>query len=206
MADWAMGVIFSTGYFGIVLLMFIENVFPPIPSEVIMPLAGYMAAQDKLSLIGIISAGTVGSVLGSLPLYYGGRLLGEERLKEIADRYGRWLTISRKDIERAKSWFDKHGGLAVLICRLVPGIRSLISIPAGINRMNLASFLLYTLIGTLIWTALLAYLGYLLGSNFGEIGQYLDSASWVVLAGIVVIYFVRAIRQKGNRSADQGAS
>src|SRR5688572_24965544 len=105
MADWAMGVIFSTGYFGIVLLMFIENVFPPIPSEVIMPLAGYMAAQDKLSLIGIISAGTVGSVLGSLPLYYGGRLLGEEQLKEIADRYGRWLTISRKDIERAKSWF-----------------------------------------------------------------------------------------------------
>jgi membrane protein DedA with SNARE-associated domain len=165
-----------------------------------------MAAQDKLSLIGIITAGTIGSVLGSLPLYYGGRLLGEERLKEIADKYGRWLTISRKDIGRAKRWFDRHGGLAVLICRLVPGIRSLISIPAGVARMNLASFLLYTFIGTPIWTALLAYLGYFLGSNFGEIGQYLDSASWVVLAGIVVIYCVRAIRQKGNRSAKGAAS
>jgi membrane protein DedA with SNARE-associated domain len=201
MAKWTMNVISSTGYLGIVLLMFLENVFPPIPSEVIMPLAGYMVAQAKLSLMGIIIAGTVGSVLGALPLYYIGRLVGEERLKELTDKHGRWLTVSRKDIERAKRWFEKHGALAVFICRLVPGIRSLISIPAGIRRMNLASFLAYTTIGAAMWTALLAYLGYVLGSNFRKVDEYLDPASWVVLGGIVLIYFARAIRLQGRRAS-----
>jgi membrane protein DedA with SNARE-associated domain len=101
-----MSIASSTGYFGILLLMFVENVFPPIPSEVIMPLAGYMAAQGMVSLLGIILAGMAGSVLGALPLYYVGGKLGEDRLKEFADNHGRWLTLSRKDIERAKRWFD----------------------------------------------------------------------------------------------------
>jgi membrane protein DedA with SNARE-associated domain len=108
-----MSIAHSTGYFGILLLMFVENVFPPIPSEFIMPLAGYMAAQGKLSLFGIILAGMAGSVLGALPLYYLGGRLGEDCLKEFADNHGRWLTLSRKDIERAKRWFDKHGGAAI---------------------------------------------------------------------------------------------
>jgi len=112
MAGWVIDLIRSTGYFGIVLLMFVENVFPPIPSEVIMPLAGFMVSQGKLSLAGIVLAGTIGSVLGALPLYYLGRVVGEDRLKEWADRHGGWLTVSRKDIERAKAWFDRHGGFA----------------------------------------------------------------------------------------------
>lgn len=201
MAKWTMDLISSTGYLGIVLLMFLENVFPPIPSEVIMPLAGYMVAQAKLSLMGIIIAGTVGSVLGALPLYYIGRRVGEERLKELTDKHGRWLTVSRNDIERAKRWFEKHGALAVFICRLVPGVRSLISIPAGIARMNLASFLAFTAIGAAMWTALLAYLGYVLGSNFRKVDEYLDPASWVVLGGIVLIYCARAIRLQGRRAS-----
>ena len=203
MATSVMRVISSTGYFGIVMFMFVENVFPPIPSEVIMPLAGYMVAQGKLSFVGVIVAGTTGSVLGALPLYYLGRKMGEERLKEFADNHGRWLTLSRHDLEGAKRWFDRHGGAAVFFCRLVPGIRSLISIPAGIDRMNLASFLIYTAMGAAIWTALLAYLGHFLGSSFSKVGEYIDPASWVVLGGIVLIYFVRVIRHKGRRVSDK---
>jgi membrane protein DedA with SNARE-associated domain len=196
MATWVTDTIYSLGYAGIVVLMVLENVFPPIPSEVIMPLAGFMVSQGKFSLIGTIAAGTAGSVLGALPFYYIGRWINEERLKALADRYGRWLTVSGNDIERSKAWFDKHGRTAILLGRLVPTVRSLISIPAGIARMNLAMFLTYTSVGTALWTALLAFLGYYLGSNFGRVGEYVDRISWLVIAAIVLIYIVRVIRHK----------
>lgn len=196
MATWVTDTIYSLGYAGIVVLMVLENVFPPIPSEVIMPLAGFMVSQGKFSLIGIIAAGTAGSVVGALPFYYIGRWINEERLKALADRYGRWLTVSGNDIERSKAWFDKHGRTAIILGRLVPAVRSLISIPAGIARMNLAIFLTYTTVGTALWTALLAFLGYYLGSNFGRVGQYVDRISWLVIAAIVLIYIVRVIRHK----------
>lgn len=189
-----MNLITSTGYFGIVALMFVENLFPPIPSEYIMPLAGFMVAEQRLSLIGIIVAGTTGSVLGALALYYCGRKLGAERLKNFADRRGRWLALSGDDIERANGWFDRHGAKAVLLCRLVPGIRSLISIPAGINRMNLFPFLVFTTIGTAIWTSVLAYAGYLLGSNFHAVEEYFDPISLVVFGSIIVLYLWRVFR------------
>lgn len=200
MAKWVIDVISSTSYVGIVLLMFMENVFPPIPSEFIIPLAGYMVTQGKLSLVGVIIAGTAGSVLGALPLYYLGRRLGEDRLKEFADNHGRWLTLSRRDLEGAKRWFEKHDGAAVFFCRLVPGVRSLISIPAGIAKMNLVSFLFYIAGGAAIWTALLAYFGYYLGRTFSKVGEYLDPVSWVVLGAIIVIYFVRVLQHKGQKT------
>jgi len=140
MAKWVINTIESTGYLGIILLTFLENVFPPIPSDIIMPLAGFMVAEGKLNLAGAVCAGTVGSVLGALPLYFAGYFLREERLKEFVDQHGRWLTVSRDDLESAKDWFDRHGRLAVLICRIVPAVRSLISIPAGIARMNIVAF------------------------------------------------------------------
>ena len=191
-----MNTIASTGYFGVVFLMFIENVFPPIPSEFIMPLAGFMAADDKFSLIGVIVAGTLGSVFGALPLYYLGAKLGEERLKRLAERHGRWLTVSPEDVDRANKWFDRHGAFAVLFCRLVPGIRSFISIPAGINRMNLASFLLFTIIGASVWTSILAYAGYVLGTNFRQVGEYLDIATYIVFGTIIVFYLWRVFNYK----------
>lgn len=191
-----MGVINSTGYAGIVMLMFIENVFPPIPSEFIMPLAGFMVKRGEFSLVGVIAAGAIGSVLGALPLYYLGKKIGEERLKELADKHGRWLTVSRGDIEGAKHWFDRHGGAAVLFCRLIPGVRSLISIPAGIDEMNLAAFLIYTTLGSTAWTALLAGLGYFLSSNFKQVEEYLDPISYALLGIIIVAYVVRVIRHK----------
>lgn len=205
MASLVMGIISSSSYFGLVLLMFVENIFPPIPSEFIMPLAGYMAIQGKLSLLGVIIAGVVGSILGALPLYYLGRKVDEDRLKAFADRHGRWLTLARGDLERAQQWFDRHGGAAVLFCRLVPGVRSLISIPAGVAGMNLASFLAYTAVGTALWTALLTSLGYILGESYGKIGEYLDPVSWVVLGGIVIIYVVRVVRHKGQGATAERA-
>ena len=120
MASWVIAFISSTGYLGILLLMLIENVFPPIPSELIMPLAGFMVAQDKLTFLGTTLAGMAGSVLGALPFYYAGKKLGEERVQRFADQYGRWLTVSRQDVERASRWFHKHGSAAVLLCRLIP--------------------------------------------------------------------------------------
>ena len=203
MASWVIELVAATGYLGIVLLMLAENLFPPIPSEVIMPLAGYLAAEGRLSLPGIIAAGTLGSVLGALPFYRLGRRIGEERMKDFADRHGRWLTLSSDDITRAKDWFDRHGQSAVLLGRLIPGIRSLISIPAGIDRMSLGRFLAYTAGGTLLWSGALAWAGYLLGSRFSDVARYLDPMSWVVLGAIVALYLLRVAKHRPRKSADR---
>ena len=196
MAKWVMELIYSTGYAGILMLMFAENVFPPIPSEVIMPLAGYMIADGKFTFAGVILAGTVGSVLGSLPLFYAGRGFGEARLKEMADRHGRWLTFSAHDIERTKQWFDNYGIWALLLGRLIPGIRSLISIPAGLDRMNTATFIIYTTIGMTFWTTILASIGYLLRANFGKVEEYLNPISYAVIGGMIFIYIYRVFTHK----------
>lgn len=196
MTKYITSVLESAGYFGIVFLMFLENIFPPIPSEFIMPLAGFMVTQGKLSFVGVVAAGVIGSLLGTLPFYYLGRRMDEERLKTLADRHGRWLTVSREDIERAQKWFDRHGGLTVLFCRLIPGIRSVISIPAGINRMNFIAFMLYTAIGTAVWTGLLTYLGYFLKGNFEQVEEYLNPVSFFVLGALFLIYLVRVVRHK----------
>lgn len=195
MGQWAMGMVESAGLIGVVFLMFLENVFPPIPSEAIMPLAGFLAAQGKLPLYGVILAGTAGSVLGALPLYYLGRWVGGERIENWAACHGRWLTTSRQDVQKARGWFERHGGKTVLLCRLIPVVRSLISIPAGIARMNLGRFLLFTALGTAAWSTLLAGAGYWLEDNFQVVSRYLDPVSWVVLALIVLAYVVRVVRQ-----------
>jgi membrane protein DedA with SNARE-associated domain len=196
MSKWIMEVISSAGYPALLCLMFIENVFPPIPSELIMPLAGYMVTTGQFSFIGIIVAGTIGSILGALPLYYLGHAFGEDRLKQLADAYGRWFTVSCKDIDRAKQWFDRHGAWAVLICRFVPGVRSLISIPAGLDHMSLLPFLFYSTIGIGLWTALLASLGYILGGSFEKVEEYFDPISYVILGGILLLYIVRVVRHE----------
>ena len=132
MASWIEAIVETTGVVGIGLLMLLENLFPPIPSELIMPLAGYTAAQGKANILLVILAGTVGSLAGGFFWYALGRWIGEERLKWLADRYGRWLTMSRADVDKADDWFDAHGHWAVLFGRLVPTVRTLISIPAGL--------------------------------------------------------------------------
>src|SRR5687767_8334789 len=147
MLKWISDLMNDLGYWAITFLMFLENIVPPIPSEVVMPLAGFTAAQGKLSLVGVIIAGTIGAVLGALPIYYLGRTMGPERLKQWADKHGRWLTVCGEDIDKAKKWFDRYGKIAIMLGHLAPGVRSFISLPAGMTRMNLPLFLLYTAIG-----------------------------------------------------------
>ena len=200
MLQWITGVMNSMGYLGIVGLMFLENVFPPIPSELIMPSAGFASAQGKLSFIGVVVAGMIGSVLGALPLYYAGKLVGEDRLKAWADKYGKWLTVSGADIEKSKGWFDRHGGKAVFFCRLVPGVRSLISIPAGLSAMPLPLFLLYSVLGTGLWAGLLAYAGQLLGKNYSKVDQYLGPAAYGVLGVLALAAVVFVVRRKKAQS------
>jgi membrane protein DedA with SNARE-associated domain len=178
--------------------MFAENLFPPIPSELIMPLAGYIATSGRMSLGAVIAAGTAGSVLGALPLYYFGRRLGRKGLDEFADRHGRWLTLSRRDLERSTRWFERHGPSAVFFCRLVPGIRSLISFPAGVSRMHLGLFLLWTTLGAALWSTVLAGLGYLLGRNYRQVEAWLDPFSWFVIGAVLALYITRVLRHKGG--------
>lgn len=196
MAEWIQEIIDTLGYPGLAFLSFLETVFPPIPSEVIGPLAGFATVRGELTLIGVVIASMIGFLLGVLPLYLLGRFVGEARIKAWADKYGRWIGISARDIEKADQWFDKHGGKIVIASHLLPGIRTLISIPAGIARMNVFKFLLYTAIGKGLWTLLMVYLGRQLGKNYEVIGRYLTPISTIVIALIVVAIVVFIIRRR----------
>ena len=181
----------TLGPFGIALLMFLENVFPPIPSELIMPLAGYQSASGQMSLVTVILAGTVGSLRGVIPWYYAGRFVGERRLKRFTERHGRWLTMAPEDVDAADRWFRKYGIAAVLFGRLVPAVRTLISVPAGIAKMSFLTFLVFSAIGSAAWTTLLAYAGYALGQNYEAVESYVGPVSNAVLIAIVGFYIYR---------------
>lgn len=193
MLGWISDIISAMGYSGIVLLMFLENLFPPIPSELVMPMAGFVAARGDLSFAGVILAGTAGALLGALPWYFAGRLLGEERLKGWADRHGRWLTVTSGEIDKALDWFDRHGGKAVFFGRLVPTVRTLISVPAGFACMSLPRFLIYSAAGTLLWSGLLAWAGYLLQSGYHKVADYVGPVSTAILVAIVLAYLYRVV-------------
>lgn len=194
MFDWIVAAITQYGYLGIALLMFVENVFPPIPSELIMPFAGFVATRGELDLAGVIAAGVAGSLAGAMPWYWAGRALGRARLRRLAQRHGRWLTVSPEDLARAEDWFDRHGPAAVLVGRLIPAIRSVVSAPAGVACMPLPRFLLWSGIGTLAWTAALTSLGWMLESQYERVSHWLDPVSNGVVAAIAVGYVVRVVR------------
>lgn len=202
MASWIERVIETAGVVGIALLMFLENVFPPIPSELIMPLAGFAAARGEAHIALVILAGMAGSLAGATFWYGIGRLFGAEAAKQFADRHGRWLTLTRGELERADRWFDAHGHWAVLFGRLVPTVRTLISIPAGFTEMPLARFLAYSSLGTAGWATLLALAGFWLGSEYQRVKAWIDPISLGVLGLIAAIYlwrFVRFGRNRGGR-------
>ena len=193
MDDWVTGILTQLGYVGLAFLMFLENVFPPIPSELIMPLAGFTAARGELNLVGVVVAGVAGSMAGALFWYYVGRWVGCERLERNAARHGRWLTIAPEEVDDAMRWFRRHGGKAVLIGRVIPAVRTLISVPAGIFDMRLPVFLAYTGVGTAAWTALLAGAGYLLEGQYRQVSAYLNPVSNAVIAVIVLWYLYRVV-------------
>jgi membrane protein DedA with SNARE-associated domain len=183
----------SGGALGVAILMFVENLFPPIPSELIMPLAGFEAASGRMSFWAIVIAGTFGSVLGATLWYGAGRAFGLARCLAIVDRYGFWLTISREEAERAIAWFDRWGAAAVFFGRLVPGVRTLISVPAGLAAMPIVPFLVITSLGSLVWVMLLALSGYVLEANYERVAVYIDPVTTIILIVIVVVYVWRAV-------------
>ena len=189
------------GYFGVFLLIMIENVFPPIPSEVILTFGGFMTTYSDMTRMGVIIAATAGSVIGAMILYSIGLLLDVSRLEKIIDRWGHLLRLTRKDIHRADAWFDKYGPWTVLFCRLVPLIRSLISIPAGMSNMNFPLFLLLTTIGSLVWNAALVSIGAAVGDNWESIVQYMDiysNIAYVIIgmSGLAAILWYIRFRRK----------
>ena len=196
MLEQIISTINALGYIGIALLMALENIFPPIPSELIMPLAGFTVSQGKLEFLYVAIAGTIGSVLGATPWYFLGRYWGLRRTKKIADKYGKWLTVSGEDVEKAKTWFDRRGYAATALGRLVPGIRTYISIPAGISKMPLIPFLIYSTAGSIVWVALLTYAGYILGENYERVGAYLKPFSVLVLISVLAISIYWIIKRK----------
>ena len=174
------------GYGAIFAAMFLENLFPPIPSELIMPLGGFYVQQGKLALIPVVLAGLLGTVLGALPWYGIGRLVNEERIEDWLSRHGRWIGISPKELRRSRTWFNRHGTALVFWGRLVPGIRTLISVPAGIEMMPLAPFLLWTTAGSLIWTLLLTVAGLLLGESYTRVELWIEPVAKVVKVLLVL--------------------
>lgn len=204
MTAWVENFIRNMGYLGLVALTFLENVFPPIPSEIILPLGGYLSTQqEKMNFIGVVLAGVVGSLLGAILLYALGRIFRAERLHNWAEKHGHWILLDPEDIDQAMDWFDRHGKGAVFFARLIPGVRSFISIPAGSTQMNLGVFLLYTTAGTAIWTAALAYAGRVLGQNYDDVGTVIQWATYIVIAAFVgsVVWWVIRKRRRHHQRA-----
>lgn len=196
MSDWIIGTITDWGYFGIFMLMLIENIFPPIPSELIMPFAGYVAATGQLNTLGVMIAGVAGSLLGTSVWYIAARLLGIDRFRRLCNWFGRVATINERDIDMAVHWFDRYGTWAVLLGRLIPAIRTLISVPAGLAAMPVWKFLAISLAGTTIWTGLLAGAGFVLHEGYHIVEAWVDPVSTAVVILAVVIYIYRFITWK----------
>jgi membrane protein DedA with SNARE-associated domain len=192
--EWITGVIARLGYFGVALLTFLENLFPPIPSELVIPLAGFVAAQGDLHLGMVIVLASAGSLAGAIVWYEVGRRVGEQRLRDWVGRHGKWLTLSVHDVDRAQHWFRRHGRAAVFFGRLVPGVRTFVSLPAGFSSMPLAAFLAYSTLGTVLWTAALAYAGVMLQANFTVVSNAIDGVTNALLAVLAIMLARRYVR------------
>ncbi|MEA3261903.1 MAG: DedA family protein [Pseudomonadota bacterium] len=196
MEDWIIRLVEWGGYWGVAALMLLETVFPPVPSEVIMTVAGVSAARGTMTLEGTILAGTAGAMLGNWFWYWLAIKFGEARMHVFIDKYSRWLTLDWDEVERGERLFAKYGSTIVLIARMIPTLRSLISVPAGLFKMSLRRFLVFSTIGTLGWSAALAGAGYFLGSQFGDVEKWLGPLSTAVIAAIVLTYLWRVVTWK----------
>lgn len=198
MNDWVIRLIDQSGYLGIGFLMLLETMFPPIPSEVIMPVAGMAAARGQMGFAGVVAAGTAGAMLGNIFWYLAARALGVERLRPFIARHGRWLTINWKDVERADRWFVTHGTAFVFVGRLVPTVRSLVSVPAGLLHMRFKTFFIASTVGTALWTAILAGAGYKVHQNVAGIAQTIGPISNAVMIVLAIGYGWRLLTHKND--------
>ncbi|WP_122901607.1 DedA family protein [Acinetobacter sp. B51(2017)] len=187
---WIIGIMERLGYLGIALLMFLDNVFPPIPSEIIMPSAGYSASQGSLTLIGVILAGSLGSMLAAALLYWIGYQFSHAAIFRFVDRYGKYLFIKSDDVKKSLAWFEQYGHRIVFFGRMVPAVRSLISVPAGMSRMPFWKFMLFSSLGTIIWTTFLACVGFYFGENQALMQQIFNQVGYVILGIVLLIIAV----------------
>lgn len=195
MEDLIIEIMNNYGYIGIGLLICMENLFPPIPSEVILTFGGFMTIDSNMTVIGVIIASTFGSLIGAIALYYIGKILNKERLiKIVSSKYGKLLRIKPKDIESADKWFDEKGNKTVFFCRFIPIVRSLISIPAGMSEMPLIKFILYTTCGSAIWNTALVLIGAFAGDKKDYILRILDDASHIIVIVIIIIFAIFAYK------------
>ena len=213
LANWVQDVINQFGYFGVALLVVIENIFPPIPSEIVLPFAGFVAqqgsagvAQSDTSVIGMMIAATIGSVVGALILYVISSAIGPERLRAFVQRFGRWFGVKQTDLLRAEAWFDRRSFVAVLVGRCVPLIRSIVSIPAGFRRMKLTSFILLTAVGSAVWNIALIGAGAILGDQWERVGEYVGVFQWLVIGAILVLLVRFVYLSLQNRRRQNGAT
>ncbi|MGM9931490.1 DedA family protein [Pradoshia sp.] len=193
MENWIIDIMDQFGYIGILFLIAVENIFPPIPSEVILTFGGAMTAETSMTVTGVVAVSTAGSIIGAVILYGLGMLLGKERIEKIVKRYGHILRVTVEDVEKADNWFHKYGLWTIFFCRFVPLIRSLISIPAGMARINFVTFLLLTTIGTFIWNVVLVSIGAMLGDSWESIVHYMDYYSNVVYVLLVILFLAFVI-------------
>ena len=193
MNDFVLTLVAKGGYWGVALLMALENVFPPIPSELIMGLAGIESGKGNMNLWMVLLAGTIGSVAGNYVWYWVGSKVGLERLDHFVDRWGRWLTLDRAEVEKFNRLFHRHGASTIFFARMVPTIRTLISLPAGIFRMSRRKFLLWTFAGAGVWNLVFAGIGFQLGARVKEIDAWTGPISTGVIVIIVVVYLLRVI-------------
>jgi membrane protein DedA with SNARE-associated domain len=194
LASWVQDVIEQLGYLGVALLVVAENVFPPIPSEIVLPFAGFVARRGSDSVVIMILAATVGSVAGALIMYWIAAVIGDDRLHAFTRRFGKWVQIRESDLTKAEEWFDRHAMAAVLVGRCVPLIRSVVSIPAGFRRMKLVPYMLYTFLGSLVWNIALVGAGALLGDNWERVGSYVGVFQWAVVAIVIAVFARFALR------------
>ncbi len=202
MQDFIISIMNQFGYFGIFFLIFIENVFPPIPSEVVLLFGGFMTTYTKLNIFLMIVFSTLGSVAGAIVLYYVGKILNKERLKKIVSgKIGKILRLKASDIEKADHWFDTKGNKTVFFCRFIPVVRSLISIPAGMSEMAMGKFLLYTTVGSAIWNSVLLIVGNKVGENWESILGIMDQYSHIVLILLIILFIAFLVYFFGFRNA-----
>lgn len=209
LTNWATDIVERLSYLGVALLVALENVFPPIPSEVVLGLAGYTASRGDSWVIGMIIAATIGSLVGAWILYGLSAAIGPIRLRAIIIRYGAWVGFGEPDLDRAEAWFDRRSRAAVLVCRCVPLIRSLISIPAGFRRMPLGAFTLFTVIGSLVWNIVLVTAGYLLADQWEKVLDVTEPFQTLVVAliGLLIVGLVirKIVLTKRTRAGEERA-
>ena len=217
LANWVQDVINQFGYLGVALLVVIENVFPPIPSEIVLPFAGFVAqqgasavnatagaAQSDTTVVGMMIAATVGSVVGALILYFVSAAIGPERLRGFVERFGKWFGVKSSDLVRAEEWFDRRSSAAVLVGRCVPLIRSIVSIPAGFRRMKLTSFVVLTAIGSAVWNIALIGAGAVLGDQWERVGEYVGVFQWLVIAAVLLLLVRFVVSRMKSRRRQNG--